>query len=345
MTQFEKDLQTTQEELENWIKALPDTVISETNGYVTTLTSPKTTLDIHIVSQHDKTTQELRTIKQNAYDQGKEIYYIYPWENERLSHIFQHFTSKLGLDTRKFAAKRLAVSKVTNEIGNEFSKKYHIQKNASGAEKVSYALKIKDTGEILAVQQYCKYRWSMKTQLESPNIWEGLRLAIKPGVHIYGAASRLQKEFVKDKKPTHIISYVNYSHSLGSYKEAQGFTLLDTNKEDAYMWVLNTDSPKDVKVIDKEGKERHPDLQKVLETPYINPNRMAGSFGAGVGQTFYGGKLGSRKELKEKGNEFYHNDMILEEIGYTKVSTAGQLKWVLELPEQEPEEDFTLFSL
>lgn len=275
---------------------------------------------------------EIQERKRELIEQSVELYYIYPWELASLDKMFSHFNSRLELDERKFAAKRLLLEKIPQKEADLFMRENHIQGSAGGSQKVSYGLRHKVTGELLAAQQYCKSRWMLKKVEETAGVWEGLRLAIKRNVQIYGAATRLQKAFLSEYHPTELMSYVDFSHSLGEYKKTQGFQGGLTLQE-SYMWVLD-EEPKSVMVRDKNGVERYPDLEKVRETVYLNPNKMAGAFGKGVGQTFYGGKLGSRKQLKENGNELFHNDLIMEAIGYHRHFTAGQLKWTKKFDEQ-----------
>jgi hypothetical protein len=324
VTQFEIDSLFVKGKLETWADALKDRfTVTKTEGKIAI-----GSLEIDYSAAHSST-QEMRDAKVNKKrDENVDLYFVYPWDSPNIDSIISHFNSKLHIDPVKLSARRLAVAEVSNDKANAFAKANHIQKSASGPGKISYALTDKKTGEIMAVQQYCKSRWSLKAG--DPGVWEGLRLVIKNGVQIHGAATRLQKAFITAQKPNKLMSYVDYSHSLGGYKATQGFTL-ETIKGDSYKWMLSTDKPVDVMIIDKDGNERHPELDKVLTTPYINPNQMAGSFGKGVGQTFYEGKkLGSRAQLKAQGNALIHNDVILEAIGYKKVHTAGQLKWTLE---------------
>lgn len=276
--------------------------------------------------------QALRDLQASFKASGIDLYYTYPWESD-LQKLFKHFESKLHLDTRKFAAKRLKIEVIKNSTGDSFMRDYHIQSSVRGAGKVSIALLTGD--EILAVQQFSRYRFGVSrgagSVLSSP-VWEGLRLCFKPDVHIYGGASRLQKFFEEHYEPEKIISYVNLSHSDGSYKHAQGFTEVTDWKQLSYMWVLDG-SPKDVKITDKTGAERHPDLSKATRLKYISPTRVAGGFGEGVGQMLYGAKLGSRRQLRAypENGELVHNDAILDAIGYKQFYTSGQAKWMKEL--------------
>lgn len=294
--------------------------------------------DMHVVGDriglvlgpHGQSSAQLRELQAEWREKGVVLYYIYPWEKDT-HKLFSHFASKLGLDYRKFAAKRLSLEEISNDEGNDFMKKHHIQGAAKGAGKVSLALKSRD-GEVLAVQQFSRYRFGIKKGAgsikESP-VWEGLRLCFKPGVQIHGGASRLQKYFEKHYSPERIISYVSASHSTGAYKASQGFRDITDWNQMSYMWVLDGE-PSEVPIIDKEGNRRLNDLDTCRRVRTINPSSMAGSFGRGVGQTLYGGqKLGSRKQLREhpENGDLVHNDVILEAIGYRRYFTAGQYKW------------------
>jgi len=84
-----------------------------------------------------------------------------------------------------------------------------------------------------------------------------------------------------------------------------------------FMWVLDGE-PRPVTVVDKDGVERTADLDRVRALNPLNPYKVAGPFGHGVGNLFFGGKLGSVKELKEKGNSVYNNETILSALGFVK---------------------------
>lgn len=304
-----------------------------------TVTKSKTALGATVVLNgelavlHDprsaKSSNELRNLQTTYRSKGINLYYTFPWEFG-LDKLLDHFRSKLHLDTRSFAAKRLKIEVIDNKVGDDFMRDYHIQGSARGAGKITIALSKDD--EILAVQQFSRYRFGVTrgagSVLKSP-VWEGLRLCFKPGVQIHGGASRLQKFFEKNYEPEKIISYVNLSHSDGGYKKSQGFDDVTDWNQLSFMWGLNG-APKDVKIIDKNGTERHPDLTKATRLEYISPTRVAGGFGEGVGQMLYGAKLGSRRQLRAhpENGELVHNDVILEAIGYKRIYTSGQAKWI-----------------
>lgn len=318
---FETDKKELARAILSWAEELPE-------GLRKTVLPTRVTVDnvTVVFDALDATTHELQAMKQEYGANGEEIYFVYPWELGAIPRMLSHFNSRLGLDSRKFAAKRLLLEKIPSKEADAFAKEFHIQGSARGTGKLSYGLREPKTRELLAIQQYCLTRWNMKKVTSDANVWEGLRLVIKADVQIHGAATRLQKAFLQENKPSELMSYVDYSHSSGSYKKTQGFENTFTSRE-SYMWCL-TGTPTDVAIVDKDGVTRHPNLELVAATPYLNPNKIAGAFGKGVGQTFYGGKLGSRAELKAQGNtELYHNDLIIAALGYTKVATAGQLRW------------------
>lgn len=284
-----------------------------------------------IVNPTADSSQSLRDVQAEFRATRRQLYYIYPWEEDTSHKLLPHFQSKLGLDSRKYAAKRLLIEEIDNSLANRFMRDYHIQGSAGGVGKVSIALKDKKTLEILAVQQFSRYRFGIAKgagSVKDSPVWEGLRLCFRPGVQIYGGASRLQSWFEKKYSPEKILSYINLSHSSGLYKAAQGFTEITDWNQLSYMWALEGE-PRVVPIIDKDGKLRKNDLDTARKKPYINPTTMAGAFGSGVGQMHYSGKLGSRKQLRAhpENGELVHNDVILEAIGYKKYFTAGQAKW------------------
>lgn len=277
--------------------------------------------------------QELRDEQTQFKAKGIDLFYVYAWDGD-LTRLRTHLESKLGLDTRVYSARRLTLKVVENKLADQFLRANHIQGSTRGVGKVSLGLLNND--ELLGVQQFSRYRFSNlrgKGSVTNSPVWEGLRLCFKPGVQIHGGASRLQKFFESHYDPQKIISYVNLSHSTGDYKNSQGFKNITAKKQSSYMWTLEN-RPHNITITDKNGIERTPDLTKVAQTPYISPTKIAGAFGKGVGQTFFGGKLGSRQQLRAHpaNGELVHNDAILEAIGYRKKYMSGQAKW---------EKDFT----
>lgn len=284
-----------------------------------------------VLDPRASSSQELRDAQLSAKSSGTTLYFLYPWDGE-LSKLLGHFESKLGLDTRKFAARKLDLSQLDNKVADSFMAEFHIQGSARGTGKVSIGLTDPTTGEILAVQQFSRYRFGgtrgAGSVKDSP-VWEGLRLCFRPSVQIHGGATRMQKFFENNWHPERIISYVSASHSTGEYKRLQGFELAKANsRSDAYYWVLE-DDPESVEIIDRDGNSRLPDLSKCKSIPWLNPARIAGAFGKGVGETFYGGRLGSKAELRahSENGELIHNDVILEALGYEKRWTPGQYRW------------------
>lgn len=277
-----------------------------------------------------KNSKELRDAQTAESLLGHSLYFVYPWDQD-LSKILKHFDSKLKSFDRSFAAKRLTLTTIDNKVADSFVRSFHIQSSARGSGKVSIGLTLPETGELLAVMQLSRYRFGGargKGSVKSSNVWEGLRLCFKDGVKIHGATTRMQKYFESHWNPEKMISYVSASHSTGTYKKIQGFELIDNKNKDAYYWVLDG-KPKSVKIVDNKGNVRKPDLNKCASTPWINPAVIAGSFGKGVGNLFFGGKLGSREELRAQKENGILTDStaILKAIGYKKQYTPGQQRW------------------
>lgn len=270
----------------------------------------------------------LRKLQEEYKKRSLALFFVYPWDN--LPLLLQHMESKLSLATRSYAAKRLKIDFIENKKADAFVNLHHLQGSARGVNKVSIGL-YGPKGELLAVQQYSKYRFSTakgRDSITGSGQWEGLRLCFKPQVKIYGGATRLQRFFENKFKPTTIVSYVNLSHSSGSFKFYQGFTEETNFSQNAYMWVLMGE-PKRVIIKDKCGEMRVNNLEKVSANQTLNPNRIAGAFGQGVGRFFYDGVLGSRAELKThlENGKLTDNDAIMEAIGYKKYFIAGQGRW------------------
>lgn len=269
--------------------------------------------------------EELAQLQTAYEDEGMVLFYVYPWDH--LPALLAHWEAKLSLPRRKFAAKRLSLREVPTAEADAFVAAHHYQGRASGRDKISLGLYGGE--ELLAVQQYSRYRFSTKA-IDDATAWEGLRLCFKPGVQIYGAATRLQRYFERVYRPDSIVSYVDPAHSTGDFKSHQGFRAIQGGSE-SFRWVLQGE-PNDVTILDKNGVERKADLAAVAAMPYLNPNRVKGAFGRGVGALFFGGKLGSKKELEAQAanGALTHNDAILEALGYRRYITLPQMKWLWE---------------
>lgn len=85
----------------------------------------------------------------------------------------------------------------------------------------------------------------------------------------------------------------------------------------AVLWVLKGE-PKNIKITDKDGVVREPDMKKIKAHPTIRGSYIAGRYGKGVGGYLYHTRLGNASQLRAQGNLYTTNDEILEAIGYIK---------------------------
>lgn len=113
-----------------------------------------------------------------------------------------------------------------------FLKDRHLQ-GAGPMQGIYYGLE--HDGKLVAVMTFCKARTG--SMIASKGDWyELLRFASDKA--IVGGFTKLLSAFVKDYKPSRIISYCDLNHSNGDVYEKNGFVLDGTNT-DQYWWTQN----------------------------------------------------------------------------------------------------------
>ena len=227
-----------------------------------------------------------------ARDAGYDLLQAYDWT--RRDVLVDLVRSKLGLQPRKFYARKCVVKEIRQREANKFLDLYHMQ---GGAKMQTYCLGLFDpTGsELLQVQTFGKSRFDKTAE------WEAIRLATKFGVAIVGGVSRGYARFVRDNDPESVVSYVDFDRSNGRTDEATGFTLERETGPSAFWYkpdgVLGRTAIKDSS-LHKLG------IDKVLHMPYDAFPDYDGTF------------------------ENSNTGLMFRE-GYVRVCTAGNLvyKW------------------
>lgn len=99
---------------------------------------------------------------------------------------------------------------------NEFLNRYHLQGSVRG-QVVCYGLYFND--DLVQVMTFGKPRYNPKFE------WELLRLCSRSSVRVVGGANRLFQHFIRDRRPSSIISYCDISKFSGNVYKELGMTL------------------------------------------------------------------------------------------------------------------------
>jgi hypothetical protein len=252
---------------------------------------------------------------------GLKLYFIYPWEAAKAHLILEDLLGELNFHKRQDSYTS-SVKELTPSETDAFLKKNSFHRGRKSGLKVNMGLV--DGDELIAVQQYARLNGGGT----EAHVWEEVSYTAKQANLSSSDRLMLQTVFVEARNPDLIIAYVDNSKEQPLEREARGFTR-DSKIADEFWWALDG-APKQVTIIDKNGVSRQANIDAVLKTPYLASKRVVGRYGKGVGVLFFGGKLGSRRELLTSGNgDLTHNDAILKALGYKKVFTAGHTKYSL----------------
>ena len=124
--------------------------------------------------------------------------------------------SKLNIYSTKIGARQCKIRPITREETFELLNEYHIQGNVYS--RINYGLF--HNNELVEVMSFGKVRKSMGNR---EDCWELVRLCTKGGFVIVGGASKLLSQFIKDYKPSKIISFSSHDISNGNVYEKLGF--------------------------------------------------------------------------------------------------------------------------
>lgn len=139
--------------------------------------------------------------------------------------------SILGLGERVYARK-CCVKSIEPETALKFIESNHIQGKLGGS--YYYGLYYKDT--LFAVMSFGRVRKNMG-RVNVDGTYELLRYCSKIGTNIVGGAGKLLKHFIRENKPTKIISYADRRWSCGNLYEKLGFDFI-RNTNPSYWYVI-----------------------------------------------------------------------------------------------------------
>ena len=149
----------------------------------------------------------------------------YSWESDEL--LLNYLSGKLS-SAKKISARKLELRSVPISEANEFLEENHVQGTVDG-QSVRYGLYNGD--ELISLATFGATRFGSKYE------WEFLRYATKSGYVVHGASGKLFEEFLKEKAPSSVVSYVDFNHTTKerTFLQTIGFEEL-SNPRGSLMW-------------------------------------------------------------------------------------------------------------
>ena len=162
----------------------------------------------------------------SAEQRGIFLYHIFEYEwNNKKDQILNQLNNLLGLNKNKIYARLCDIRVVNNTEKKIFLENYHMQGDDTSSIKLG--LYYKD--ELVSLMTFVKPRFNKKYQ------WELSRFCSKSGCNVVGGASKLFKYFIREYKPTNIISYSNVAHTRGNIYKILGMEFIGYS-EPNYVW-------------------------------------------------------------------------------------------------------------
>jgi len=167
---------------------------------------------LHSIDRHDH-------VNKTNLCESLGIHLIHIFENDWVNKkeiVKSRLASVLGVSKRIYARK-CHIFKVPSKIKTNFFNNSHISGDV--VSKIAFGLMYKN--ELVSIMSFSKPRYS-KT-----HDYELIRFAHKPGYTVVGGASKLFSHFIKEIKPTSIVSYADrrWSSSFSTVYAKLGFKL------------------------------------------------------------------------------------------------------------------------
>lgn len=222
-----------------------------------------------------------------ALQKGIRLIHIfeYEWKNPEMQQKIKSYLSDILTDSKNkyiVYGRNTEVHEVSNHESYEFQNKYHLQGQAKASIHIGIFDK-KKPDEMLGVMTFGKPRFNDKYD------YELIRMCFKTGVIIVGGAQKMLKYFIKQYKPSQILTYADLTKFNGSVYEKIGFSKCKSNSLTVpnYVWVETNSN-------------------KVLKRYQTTKTRLV--------------ELGM-------GDESETEDSIMRNSGYLKLYDSGQLKF------------------
>lgn len=202
--------------------------------------------------------REYHIRKTNLCD-TKQIQLIQIYDNEwryKQNIVKSRLKNLIGVTSQKLYARKLKVVSLSTQTTSEFLEVNHIQGNITAS--IRYGL-VDENNELYCCCTFGKSRYDKQYQ------YELLRYCNKLDTTVIGGAGKLLNHFVKNHKPTSIISYADRRWSKGNLYEQLGFNFSGNTYPNYYYFHRSNSS----KLFSRQQFQKHK-LQDKLE--YFDSN-------------------------------------------------------------------------
>lgn len=155
------------------------------------------------------------------------LYHVfeYDWVTKK-EVVLSQIRNLLGCNTTTVYARKCVLKEVIPSEAHSFLTTNHMQ--GSTASKINLGLYYNN--ELVSLMTFGKSRFNKNYE------WELVRFCNKLNTTVVGGASKLFKHFVKQYKPTSMVSYSDIAHTKGLLYGKLGFTQAGTSYPN-YVWV------------------------------------------------------------------------------------------------------------
>lgn len=157
--------------------------------------------------------------------------------------------SKLGI-TNRIAARKCKIVEVTKEQQKEFFHNNHLSGYATS--KICYGLLFEN--KVVMMMSFSKYRF------KKTDSWEIIRIASLHNTTVVGGVSKLLSYFIRQHRPTSILSYADRRISSGNVYNQLGFKYIKTTPFGYVYYTSRTG------VVSRQSMMKH----KLVEAGYDN---------------------------------------------------------------------------
>ena len=150
------------------------------------------------------------------------IQLIHVFEDEWLEKpeiVKSRLMNILGVTVNVIYARKCGVYVVNGGIAQKFLEGNHIQGRCKGM----YHYGLYYDGELVSLMTFGKMRQQRKYHTDYDSCYELLRFCSKLNTNVVGAAGKLLKAFLRDLKPSEVISYADKRWSQGNLYKQLGF--------------------------------------------------------------------------------------------------------------------------
>jgi len=137
-----------------------------------------------------------------AHNNDVSLIQVYDWDTE--DAILKMINMKTNKNVVKLSARKLTCRRIDQETANIFLHRFHIQ---GVAKKQIYCYGLYQDDQLMSVATFGKSRFDSKYE------YEFIRYAVRDDYIIHGASGKLFQLFLKDAKPSSVVSYVDFNHT------------------------------------------------------------------------------------------------------------------------------------